>query len=170
MGDCVICNKPLYETSVCDLCKPVVDKVRELQSKNKKWFEELYDRNRDMSFTYYNSYLGEEIDEEYMTRDKFTSILMDLLKMKQAVFLICDYGCDGKAKESIIYASTNEDERDDFFSNDPNKAYYLKVDRVYNLDQIAQQAWNRLDGLEKLALERTNCILWKEKPQSKHSV
>lgn len=80
MGNCVICNKPLYETSVCDLCKPVVDKVRELQSKNKKWFEELYDRNRDMSFTYYDSYLGEEIDEEYMTCDKFTSILMDLLK------------------------------------------------------------------------------------------
>lgn len=90
--------------------------------------------------------------------------------MKQAVFLVCGYGCDGKGRESIIYASTYEDERDDFFSNDPNKAYYLKVDRVYDLDQIAQQTWKKLDGLERLALERVNCILWKENPQSKHSL
>lgn len=78
MSNCPVCNKP--GSGVCDLCKPVVDKVRELQSKNKKWFEVLFDKNADIEHNKYNVLFEEYSSESSMSKDVFTSILMDLLK------------------------------------------------------------------------------------------
>jgi|LakMenE01Jun11ns_1017448.scaffolds.fasta_scaffold9779936_4 hypothetical protein len=90
--------------------------------------------------------------------------------MKQAIFTVVDYGIDGRSYKIIVYASTDEGERDSFLDNSPHKNRFIKEDIVEDLDSIAIKVWDSLDGLEKLALERTDCVLWKESPQSKYSV
>lgn len=90
--------------------------------------------------------------------------------MKQAIFLVCEYGCDGRGPRSIVYASTMESERDSFFENSPNKNYYNNEEVVADLDEIARKAWDKLNGLEKLSLERVDCPIWKDKPLSEKSV
>ena len=79
---------------------------------------------------------------------------------KQAIFLVTDSGGDGRARASIIYASTDEVERDDWHKNHENKNYYTCIDEVHDLDEVAKKAWKKLNGLEKLSLERTDCPIW----------
>ena len=81
----------------------------------------------------------------------------------QSVFLVTD------GNHNIIYASTNSKERDDWHKEthcNANLIDYLLVD----LDAIAKNAWNRLDALEQLSLERVDCCIWKEKALSKYSL
>lgn len=74
--------------------------------------------------------------------------------MKQAVFLVVDYGIDGGGKESIRYASINEEDRDAWYEASENKAYQSKVDRVCDLDEVGKALWNRINGLERLAMQK----------------
>jgi len=73
-------------------------------------------------------------------------------QMKQAVFLITGHGEDGRAPESIIFATLNEQERDQKFAADPNRNYFSKVDRVVDLADARNKALAKLNGLDKLAL------------------
>lgn len=90
--------------------------------------------------------------------------------MKTIVYLIIDNGIDGRSPDNIIYASTNELERDDYYHNSPNKNWYYRKEIIVNLDDLAIETWKRLNALEKLALERVDCILWSQPPQSKYSI
>lgn len=82
--------------------------------------------------------------------------------MKQAIFLVVDHGIDGRDKESIMFASLDEAERDAWYENSPNKNWYRCVDRVGDLQTIALEAWKKLDGLEKFALLRTDAPMWQK--------
>jgi hypothetical protein len=82
--------------------------------------------------------------------------------MKQAIFLVVDYGIDGRDKESIKFASLDEVERNNWYENSPKKPWYRCVDRVGDLQVIALEAWKKLDGLEKLALLDTNAPMWQK--------
>lgn len=72
--------------------------------------------------------------------------------MKQAIFLIVDNGCDGRAKTSIIHAFTDEKVRDTALADHPNKGYYRPEDRVVDLETQRNLALTKLDGLDMLAL------------------
>lgn len=72
--------------------------------------------------------------------------------MKQAIFLIVDHGMEGRDKESIQYAFTDETERDQCYEKHPNKGYYTTVDRVVDLEAHRVEALRKLNGLDKLAL------------------
>lgn len=72
--------------------------------------------------------------------------------MKQAIFLIVHHGIEGREPESILFAFTDETERDQFHEKHPNKGYYSKVDRVVDLEAHRKEALTKLDGLDKLAL------------------
>ncbi len=90
--------------------------------------------------------------------------------MKQAIFLVTEYGYEGKSPKSIVYASTLESERDEYFESSVNKNFYSREDMVGDLDEIALKTWAKLDGLEKLSLERVDCLIWTSKPLSKKSI
>jgi len=80
--------------------------------------------------------------------------------MKAAYFLIVEHGIDGRSPENIVFASTNEVERDNWYNESQNQNYYQKVDRVYDLAEIAESAWKRLNGIERLSLLDTACPIW----------
>jgi hypothetical protein len=90
--------------------------------------------------------------------------------MKQIVYIIVDNGIDGRSPDSIVYASTNELERDNFYIKSPNKNWYTRKEIIANLDDVAIKTWKKLNALEKLSLERVDCVLWKDKPQSIYSL
>jgi hypothetical protein len=72
--------------------------------------------------------------------------------MKQAIFLIVDNGIDGRSSDNIVSAFTEEKERDDTFDRSPNHNFYTKKEIVADLEVVAENAYKKLDGLEKLAL------------------
>jgi hypothetical protein len=76
-------------------------------------------------------------------------------------------------RSTIIYASTDEAERDAWFDNHPGISdagrMIYKVRYNVDLDAKARMIWDNLDALERLSLERVDCAIWLEKAQSKHS-
>jgi hypothetical protein len=81
MGNCLICNKKLYDNSFCDRCRPVIDKVKELRKKDKEWFEALFDRNCDREYVEgYDCVDDNPIIHYSMSKMTFVNILQDLLK------------------------------------------------------------------------------------------
>jgi len=72
--------------------------------------------------------------------------------MDKIVYLVTDHGMDGRDKESIIFASYNEQIASDWFEESPNKAWYTKTKRIVETEQDAKQALAKLDGLERLLL------------------
>lgn len=93
--------------------------------------------------------------------------------MKQAIFLIIDNGEDGRGKSTIIHAFTDEIVRDDILENHPNKNYYRSEDRIVDLTVHRKLAIDKLDGLDKLALDiedipkSTKAVLSKPIPRKK---
>ena len=90
--------------------------------------------------------------------------------MKQRVYQVVEVLC---CRSTIIYASTDETERDIWFDNHAGTSDYsrmvYKVSGNIDLDARARMIWDNLDALERLSLERVDCVLWLEKAQSKHS-
>jgi len=72
--------------------------------------------------------------------------------MKIAIFTVTDSGEDGRAKATILFASKDENERDEWLSDHINKAYFAKGESVQDLEQVAIAAKNQLNGLQLLAL------------------
>lgn len=72
---------------------------------------------------------------------------------KQAIFLACDYGIDGRAPRSIRFASLDEAERDAWIESSPNKAWLSPMDVVEDLEVAKEKALKKLDGLDRLALD-----------------
>lgn len=70
---------------------------------------------------------------------------------KQAIYLAYHNGQDGLEKERIVFASTIEQERDNFINANHSK-YYKSKDLVIDLEVEKKKAFNKLDGLELLAL------------------
>ncbi len=75
--------------------------------------------------------------------------------MKSIVYIAFDNGVDGRGPESIRFASLVEAERDAFIANSPNKNWLTAGERIYQLTEVAQTAWKRLDGVERLALQKS---------------
>lgn len=91
--------------------------------------------------------------------------------MKQAIFMVAYFGADGRGRRHISFATTDEQERDQWLKDKgKNARYYSPVEEVHDLDKVALIAWNKLTGLEKLALSRTDCAIWTSKSSdiSKH--
>jgi hypothetical protein len=85
--------------------------------------------------------------------------------MKQAIFTINRHKDD-----FVLFASTIEQEREDRFHAIKNRENVFTKDIVVDLDVVAKKTWDKLDGLEKLSLERVDCAIWKLPPQSKASL
>jgi hypothetical protein len=75
--------------------------------------------------------------------------------MKQAVFLAVDHGVDGRDRESIRFASLDENARDKWIKESPNKAWLTPVDRVVDLAVVATDAWKKLDALQVMAIKNS---------------
>lgn len=82
--------------------------------------------------------------------------------MKQIIFLVSDFGVDGRGGRSIRFATTDEAERDYFYNASPNKAYYSCEEAIFDLGAVALSVWTKLNAVEKLALLSTNAPMWKE--------
>lgn len=64
-----------------------------------------------------------------------------------------------------IFASFNEAERDNKYlemSHQERIAHY-KNERLPDMVKTSEQAWEKLDAIEKLALESVDCVLWLDK-------
>lgn len=96
--------------------------------------------------------------------------------MKQSIYLVSHPCKDeeliqyGQSSPIILYASTSRKERDENFSNYLYLEDVYKEERILDLDNIARYVWKNLNPIEKLSLERTDCPIWHETPQSKYSV
>lgn len=73
--------------------------------------------------------------------------------MQQAIFTVIDNGIEGKDKDSIVFASTNEDERDKWYNNHPSKAWYRKDAFVGDVDKLIKKFINQLDGIGVMCME-----------------
>lgn len=82
--------------------------------------------------------------------------------MKQIIFLVVDFGVDGRGSRSIRFATTDEAERDNFYNTSPNKGYYNCEDAIFDLGAVALSVWKKLDAVEKLSLLSTNAPMWKD--------
>ena len=72
--------------------------------------------------------------------------------MKQVVFLAICHGIDGRAPESIAFASLVESQRDEWIETNPSKPWFTAVDRVADLNKVALTVCKKINSLEKLAL------------------
>ena len=72
---------------------------------------------------------------------------------KVAVFQVCSEGMDGRAPSRIEFASLDEYDRDAFFKDHKNKAYFRKVDVVLSLEVMTMQLLNKLNGNDYLILK-----------------
>lgn len=82
--------------------------------------------------------------------------------MKQIIFVVVDNGVDGRGSNHVVFATTNENERDSWFNNHPNKCYFRCVDEIHDLQNVALAAWTKLNAVEKLSFLSTNAPMWKE--------
>lgn len=72
--------------------------------------------------------------------------------MDKIVYLVTDHGIDGRDKENIMFASYDEQKANDWFEENPNKAWYTKTKRIVEIEQDSKKALAKLDGLERLLL------------------
>lgn len=77
---------------------------------------------------------------------------VDQSNVKKAIFLVTTYGSDGRGKESVVFASESESERDDYYKNSKFKNYYSQIERVIDISKEKTSLINQLSGLEKLVL------------------
>lgn len=72
--------------------------------------------------------------------------------MDKIVYLVTDYGVDGRAPESIVYASFDRLQRDKYFDNLKFGYYYSKAKRIIDTEHERKQALAKLNGVYKLVL------------------
>lgn len=68
------------------------------------------------------------------------------------VYIITESGCDGRAPETIIFASYNESVRDLTFDKSKNKNFFSKAKRIIEVEYIRKQGLAKLDGVHRLIL------------------
>ena len=73
--------------------------------------------------------------------------------MKKIVYTINDNGMDGRAPTQILFASYEEQVRDDAFATHKNKQYLSKSEKILHIESHHQQLMNRLDGIDRLVLD-----------------
>jgi len=67
-------------------------------------------------------------------------------------YLITDHGEDGRAAETIMFASYDEQERDVTYNASKNKNYYSKTKRIVEIEHTTKQALAKLNGVHRLML------------------
>ena len=73
--------------------------------------------------------------------------------MDKIVYTISSYGEDGRAPESIVVASFNENYINKTIKNLKFPNYYSKNKRIVEVESAAKQALAKIDGLDRLLLE-----------------
>ena len=72
---------------------------------------------------------------------------------EKIMYLVCDYGVDGRAKESIRYASDLRREAEEWIEDcGSNGKWYRLVPRIVNVKQAGEAALRRIDGLDRVLL------------------
>lgn len=92
--------------------------------------------------------------------------------MDQIVYQVVSFGIDGRGRKSINYASTNEDEAKEWIEKQKPYSGVYNIEKVIaNLNEIAIETWKKITPIERLALEKPDCIIWLDKKyqQSKFS-
>ena len=73
--------------------------------------------------------------------------------MDKIVYLVTDHGVDGRAPETIVYASFDKEERDQYFESLKFGYYYNKAKRIIDIEHEYKQALAKLNGVHKLVLD-----------------
>lgn len=71
---------------------------------------------------------------------------------KSIVYLITEHGMDGRAPETIMFASMVEETRDRVFDNSKNRVYYNKVDRIIDIEEYRKGSLAKLNGIDRMIL------------------
>ena len=79
--------------------------------------------------------------------------------MDKIVYLITDYGVEGRAPESITYASFDKSQRDKYYDSLKFSSYYSKAKRIIDTEHERKQALAKLNGVHKLVLSIAQEIL-----------
>jgi len=72
--------------------------------------------------------------------------------MKRICYLSTDHGIDGSEKESVVFASFDEQVRDKHIENDKAKAWRTKKEIIIDTDKAIKQALNKLTPIDRLVL------------------
>lgn len=67
-------------------------------------------------------------------------------------YLVTDHGVDGRDKEHIVFASFDEQEANDWYNGNPNKAYYSQTKRIIEVEKETKQAMAKLNGVHRMLL------------------
>jgi len=67
-------------------------------------------------------------------------------------YLITEHGVDGRAAETIVFASYDEQERDGVYDASKNKNYYSKTKRIVEVEHETKQALAKLNGVHRMML------------------
>ena len=78
--------------------------------------------------------------------------------MKQIVYIATDHGIEGKEKESIVYASFDEDQLKALHKTDKSKAWRTLTERIVDVEQAKKQALSKLNGIDRLVLGLPNWL------------
>ena len=73
--------------------------------------------------------------------------------MKKIVFTVIDNGMDGRQKDSIRYASFDEEKRDKSFENNKHKCYFRKSEEIVDIEETEKTAKQKLNAIDKLVLD-----------------
>ena len=78
--------------------------------------------------------------------------------MRKIIYKVIDQSIKGP---KVVFASTKQADRDNYINENPDLETWLKpADEIMDLDEVALMAWEKLDGVERLSLLRTDCPLW----------
>lgn len=75
-----------------------------------------------------------------------------MAKVKRIIFMAVDNGIDGMEKDSILYASFDEDVLDSLIKADKSKAWRTKKEKIIDVEQATKKALAKLDGVDRLLL------------------
>lgn len=77
---------------------------------------------------------------------------------KQIAYMAVDNGIDGTSKDSILYASFDEDELKRLHQKDKSKNYRTLKEQIVDVEVAKKQALAKLNGIDRLVLGLPNWI------------
>lgn len=72
--------------------------------------------------------------------------------MKTIIYSAVDNGIDGMEKESVLYSSFDEAELKSQIQKDPSRAWRRVKEQIIDTDSAKQQAFSKLNGIDRLVL------------------
>lgn len=71
---------------------------------------------------------------------------------KEIIYTVLDNGIDGREKSRVVFASKNEEARDNWLDKSPNKNWYRKDEEIVDLEVLKEETLKTMNPIQKLAL------------------